>query len=127
MANTPISMSKIRQLLRLHTQGYSKLQIAEQTGIARNTLKKYLAAFTTCEISYSELNQLSDKELEELFIKPQEKPITEKLQTLFALFPQIEKELKRKGVTIIYCGSNTKTIILGIPRDIEGDMQPIFD
>ena len=99
MANTPISMSKIRQLLRLHTQGYSKLQIAEQTGIARNTLKKYLAAFTTCEISYSELNQLSDKELEELFIKPLEKPLTEKLQTLFALFPQIEKELKRKGVT----------------------------
>ena len=99
MANTPISMSKIRQLLRLHTQGYSKLQIAEQTGIARNTLKKYLGVFTTCEISYSELNQLSDKELEELFIKPQEKPLTEKLQTLFALFPHIEKELKRKGVT----------------------------
>jgi response regulator of citrate/malate metabolism len=58
MANIPISMSKIRQLLRLHTQGYSKLQIAEQTGIARNTLKKYLAAFTASGFSYDEINQL---------------------------------------------------------------------
>jgi transposase len=101
MANTPISMSKIRQLLRLHTQGYSKLQIAEQTGIARNTLKKYLVAYKACGFSYEELNQLSDKELEELFIKPHEKPLNKKLQTLFALFPQMEKELKRKGVTRI--------------------------
>lgn len=33
MANNPISMIKIRQILRLYTQGYSKLKIAEQTGI----------------------------------------------------------------------------------------------
>lgn len=32
MANNPISMIKIRQILRLYTQGYSKLKIAEQTG-----------------------------------------------------------------------------------------------
>jgi transposase len=99
MANNPISMSKIRHLLRLHTQGYSKLQIAQQTGIARNTLKKYLVAFKASGLSYEDVNLLSDKELEDLFIKPQSKPLTEKLQTLFALFPQMEKELKRKGVT----------------------------
>ena len=38
-------MIKIRQILRLYTQGYSKLKIAEQTGIARNTLKKYIKEF----------------------------------------------------------------------------------
>lgn len=99
MANTPISMSKIRHLLRLHTQGYSKLQIAQQTCIARNTLKKYIATYAKSGFSYEELNQLSDKELEELFVRPYEKPLSEKLQKLFALFPDMEKELKRKGVT----------------------------
>ena len=45
MANRPISMSKIRHILRLQAQGRSKLQIAAQTGISRNTLKKYLKEF----------------------------------------------------------------------------------
>lgn len=92
-------MNKIRHLLRLHSQGYSKLQIAEQTGIARNTVKKYLAEFKVSEMSFAEVNSLSDKELESLFIKPQQKPLSEKLQTLFELFPAMDKELKRKGVT----------------------------
>lgn len=99
MANTPISMNKIRQLIRMHSQGCSKQKIAIQTGIARNTLKKYLKILNDSAMHHSQLSTLSDKELEQLFIKPHEKPISEKLQTLLALFPQIEKELKRKGVT----------------------------
>src|SRR5213075_987919 len=67
--------------------------------ISRNTLKKYLTAFKECSLSYEEINRLSDKELEELFVKPQEKPLSEKQQTLFRLFPSMDKELKRKGVT----------------------------
>ncbi len=99
MANNPISMIKIRQILRLHSQGCSKVQIAARTGIARNTLKKYLKDFTGSDLSFEELNTLSDKDLEDLFIKPEEKPVNERLQTLFSLFPAIDKELKRKGVT----------------------------
>lgn len=99
MANTVISMIKIRQILRLHTQGCSKLKIATQTGVARNTLKKYLAAFTSSGLSFEEINELSDKDLEDLFVKPQEQPVSEKLQTLFSLFPSIDKELKKKGMT----------------------------
>ncbi len=92
-------MNKIRHLLRLHSQGFSKLQIAEQTGIARNTLKKYLAEFITNGMTFAEVNQLSDKELEAMFVKPQTKPLNEKLQTLFERFPAMDKALKRKGVT----------------------------
>jgi transposase len=99
MANKPISMIKIRQILRLHTQGHSKLKIAMQTGVARNTLKKYLAAFAASGLSFEQINVLSDKDLEDLFVKPEEKPLNEKLQTLFSLFPAIDKELKKKGVT----------------------------
>ncbi|HSC51984.1 MAG TPA: IS21 family transposase [Phnomibacter sp.] len=99
MANNPISMIKIRQILRLQSQGLSKLQIAAQTGIARNTLKKYIKEFTSSGLSFEEINELSDKELEDLFVKPEDRPLNERLQILFSLFPAIEKELKRKGVT----------------------------
>jgi transposase len=99
MANNPISMSKIRQILRLHSQGRSKLLIAKQTGVARNTLKKYLREFELSGLSFNEVTELGDKDLEDLFIKPEERPITPKLQTLCSLFPAMDKELKRKGVT----------------------------
>ena len=92
-------MIKIRQILRLQSQGLSKLQIAAQTGIARNTLKKYIKEFISSGLSFEEINELSDKELEDLFVKPEDRPLNERLQILFSLFPAIEKELKRKGVT----------------------------
>jgi len=92
-------MSKIRHILRLHSQGHSKLQIATQTGVARNTLKKYLNQFVTSGLTIVQINTLSDKALEDLFIKIDTPAIPAKLATLFALFPHISKELKRKGVT----------------------------
>lgn len=99
MANDPISMIKIRQILRLQSQGCSKLQIAAQTEIARNTLKKYIREFISSGLTFEEINELSDKELEDLFVKPEDRPLNERLQTLFSLFPAIDKELKKKGVT----------------------------
>lgn len=99
MANNPISMIKIRQILRLHSQGCSKVQIAARTGISRNTLKKYLKEFTASNLTFDELSSLSDKDLEDLFVKPEDKPVNERLQQLFSLFPAIDKELKKKGVT----------------------------
>ena len=83
----------------MHTQGYSKLQIAVQTGISRNTLKKYIKEFTSSKLTFDEISSLNDKDLEDLFVKPEDKPVNEKLQTLFNLFPTIDKELKKKGVT----------------------------
>lgn len=99
MANHTISMSKIRHILRLHTQGASKLQIAVATGIARNTLKKYLHEFSSSGLTFEELCILSDQDLEELFVRKAEKPLDEKIVNLFRLFPGMDKEIKRKGVT----------------------------
>ena len=92
-------MIKIRQILRLHIQGRSKVQIAAQTGISRNTLKKYLKEFAVSKLTYEEISELSDKDLEDLFIKPEDGPLNDKLQALFSLFPTIDKELKKKGIT----------------------------
>ena len=40
MANKTIFMSRIRQILRLYTQGASKKKISELTTASRNTVKK---------------------------------------------------------------------------------------
>ena len=83
MANNSISMIKIRQILRLHSQGYSKLKISMQTGVARNTLKKYIKEFIACQLTFDEINELSDKDLEDLFVKPDDTPLNDRLQKLF--------------------------------------------
>lgn len=100
MANKPIDMSKIRHILRLYTNGRSKRMISSLTGVARNTLRKYIAEFNKNKLSFDEINALTDKDLEELFvIKAEEKPLNKRQQTLQNYFPYMEKELKRRGVT----------------------------
>ena len=84
-------MSKIRHLLQLYSQGRSKQLISHQTGIARNTVKKYLKQFIECGLSIADIGVLNDKDLEDLFIKPPEKLLPAKVQTLFALFPAMDK------------------------------------
>lgn len=92
-------MNKIRQILRLHSLGVSKLKIAEQTGVARNTIKKYIKEFSQSGLSFLEINALCDKDLEDLFIKQESSPVNQRLETLFGLFPSMDKELKKKGIT----------------------------
>lgn len=102
MANTLIPMSKIRQIIRFYTQGSSKLSIAASTNVSRNTAKKYIQAFTDSGFTFEEINQLSDKELEDLFGKATEKKPDPRLPDLEKLFPTIDKELKRKGTTKLF-------------------------
>jgi transposase len=92
-------MLNIRHILRLHTQNQTMSEIIVQTGIRRATLKKIISDFKESKLSFSEINELSDKDLEELFKKPVENVYSERLQILYRLFPEIDRELKRKGVT----------------------------
>lgn len=101
MANQTIRMNKIRLLLRLHAQGCGKKFISAHTGIARNTIKKYLAHFASLRLTLDQVDKLSDHELSGLFFdpKPPQPPAAGRYATLEALLPGIEKQLKRKGVT----------------------------
>lgn len=92
-------MLNIRHILRLHTQNQTMSEIIVQTGIHRNTLKKIINDFKESKLSFSEIVEMSDVALDELFQKPFENIHSEKLVTLYGLFPGIDKELKRKGVT----------------------------
>jgi transcriptional regulator with XRE-family HTH domain len=67
MANKTIAMIQIRQILRLHSQGKSKLQIAILTGVSRNTVKRYLRKFDEGQYSYEAITNLADHDLEILF------------------------------------------------------------
>jgi len=92
-------MSNIRHILRLYTQGQTMSEIIIQTGIPRRTLKKHISDFKESRLTFEEINELSDKDLVELFVIPEETALSEKQQALFKLFPTIDKELRKKGVT----------------------------
>ena len=102
MANKSISMSKIRQILRLHSQGESNLAIYRLTGISRNTLKRYIKDYQALNLNMIELEDLSDHDLEELFaqFKPHQQQLTTRSKQIYALFPVIDKQIKRKGITL---------------------------
>lgn len=98
MANTTISMSKIRKILRMYTQGRSIMSIAAQSDASRNTVKKYLASFKDCGFTFDEVNALNDKELEDLFGKSKEHAASDRMQSMLRCFPHVDKELKRTGM-----------------------------
>ncbi len=99
MANKPITMNKVREILRLYTQSVSKLTIARQTGVARNTLKKYISNYRVSGLTYEVISAMTDKELDDRFGNTTMVFPNEKLLALNKLFPTIDKELKRKGNT----------------------------
>lgn len=98
MANTTISMSKIRHILRMYSQGRSIMSIAAQADTSRNTVKRYLNSFKASGFTFEEVNALNDKELEDFFGKGKEQPAGSRMLSLQRCFPHVDKELKRTGV-----------------------------
>lgn len=99
MANKKTDMSKLRQMLRLYTQGESKLKISELTGVSRNTLKKYLKIYASIGLSLHDIEGRSDQELDHLFGENLMPDPSDKYKALESFFPTMEKELKKRGVT----------------------------
>ena len=101
MANKPITMSKLRQVLRFYCQGQSKLKISSITKLSRNTVIKYINTFTALKTTWEEINRLPDKELDELFCKEPEASLDERLIPLHEFFKTQEKQLRQRGVTLL--------------------------
>lgn len=99
MANKKTDMSKLRQMLRLHTKGESKLKISELTGVSRNTLKKYLKIYKRLGLSLHDIEGLSDQKLDHLFGENLMPEPSDKYKALESFFPTMEKELKKRGIT----------------------------
>lgn len=100
MANTPISMRKVRELLRLSCQeNKSARQAAQIVGIGKTAASHYIAGFKSSGLSYSAIQQLSDTDLLQA-INVKKATENQRYQELSQLFPYFEKELKRTGVTL---------------------------
>ena len=87
---------KIKQVIRLYTQGNSKSYISKHLGISRNTVTKYIMVYLKKGLVFDEVDRMSDVELIFLF-DPEIKEIPLRLQQLEEEFTKLEKELKKPG------------------------------
>jgi transposase len=99
MANKTISMTKIKQFIRLKQSGYSQRKIADMLVIHRDTIRKYEQHLEVLGCNYEELLSQEDELLEGLFDKPEHKPADkQRFDLLYSFFPYADKELARVGV-----------------------------
>lgn len=110
MANNPTSMSKVRQVIKLFTQQMGKKKIGERLGMSKNTVKFYVDYFRYLKRSKDELFKLTDFELNKLFHPPKEELLTDRLKQLYEFFPVMEKQLRRRGMTVLRQFQEFKTL-----------------
>jgi len=102
MANKAISMSKVRQIIKLHSQGIGKRKIGLRLGMSKNTVKLYVGQYLALRCPCEELIKLTDYELNKLFHPPQQLiQSNERLKQLHDFFPEMEKQMRRRGMTIL--------------------------
>ena len=101
MANKTTSMSNIRQIIKLYyTQKMGKRRIGERLGMSKNTVRMYIEHFQKLKMPWEALGKLTDFELNKLFHPPKDVLLNDRVADLYSFFPEMEKELKRKGMTI---------------------------
>ena len=99
MSNKPIDMFHIRQLLRLYADGKGSKFISRATGIARNTIKKYLLRFVELRVTIEDVEAMSDKQLATAFLITKPKIASSRVTDLDGLLPALADKLKKRGVT----------------------------
>jgi len=100
MANKTTSMSKVRQILKLYSQGIGKKKIGARLSMSKNTVKLYIDKYIELRIPLDELMKLSDYELDKCFHPPYETIVNSRINQLYEYYPQMEKELRKRGVTV---------------------------
>jgi transposase len=100
MSNKTIEMFTIRQVLRLYATGRGTKYISQSTGVARNTVKKYLHRYVQLKVTLEQLDEMSDAQMSKAFLEKDYVPIPNKRVTeLEALLPSLASMLKKRGVT----------------------------
>lgn len=99
MASKPKSMSKIKQILRLHQQGEPIKRIARITGVSKNTVRKYITSALGSDQSLEALLKADEFELERLFLEEPKSGKDERFIDFLSRYDYLIKELGRRGVT----------------------------
>lgn len=102
MANKPIIMNKIKQIILLHCQGQGSRKISTISGVSRNVVRQYIARFGALKVSFTDIEDKSNEELSVLFcLTPTNTlPDSERYTQLHDQLPAFSKELSKKGVTL---------------------------
>lgn len=103
MANRPISMNKIKQIIRLYCGGIGSKKSNQITGVSRNVVKTYVRAFRSLGLTLEQVEAMDDFALNALFHPPSEEsrlPDIARYERLQKWLPQIAKALRRKGMTL---------------------------
>lgn len=99
MAGKSRPMSQIKQLIRLHTQGYSIKAIARTLSISKNTVKSYLQKLHSAALDPQELLVLEDPVLETRFHSGNPAYKDPRYAHLRGKLEYLAAELKKTGVT----------------------------
>jgi len=95
-------MSKVRNIIKLYTEGVSKQSIGERIGLPRNTVKKYIRLFLATGKSLTEIDLMTDSDLEQMFLSMVPRHYLEdspRYQALETFFPIMERALKKRENT----------------------------
>lgn len=93
MAQKPIAMEQLKQVLQLHQDGTGIREIARRTGISRNSVRKYLSRLQAAE--HTSDGELAAKAYDTDLLALE----AERLRQLTVHFTNAETELSKTGVT----------------------------
>lgn len=102
-------MTKVRQILGYHQQAIGLKQICRLSGVSRNTVKRYIRQFIVEELSWADVERMSDYELDILFSRLADIQTDPRQEQLQAQLPAMEKKLKRRGYTLTRLWEEYKT------------------
>ncbi len=96
----------------MHSYGRCKRLINVRTGVARNTLRKYLRIFNESGLEYESVKSLSERELETLYNADTgaEKRKSTVPEALYSYFSKTAKLLPEQGMTP-YCHTISVTMV----------------
>lgn len=93
MAQKPIAMEQIKQILQLSRDGVTIREISRRVGISRNSVRKYLKAFPNNN------DQASDEDIVNSIFSTEQTLAITKQKTLYDHFDYAKGELPKTGVT----------------------------
>src|SRR5690554_4708134 len=99
MAGKIINMSKVKQVLRLHTQGVSNRRIALDLGLYKGTVNSYIRKIKDHGYDIAELLKLDDPVLESKLFAGNPAYKDRRFEEFKGKIPYFEKELERPHVT----------------------------
>ncbi|HCS21294.1 MAG TPA: IS21 family transposase [Bacteroidetes bacterium] len=103
MANKPISMQRIKQIIRYHHEGMGVKRIVMMSRTSKNTVKQYLSKYKELGLSQAEIDAMDEYSLHRLFSAAPPKELVTKdprYLRLEVLLPDIVKALRKRGMTI---------------------------